>query len=65
MRSLKNLHKYLDKLLERAAVNSMKINPSKCKAVRFRRTRVKGPQNYTLGGQLIPEASSSIYLGIT
>ena len=42
----------------------MKINPSKYKAVRFMRTRVKGPLNYTLGDQLISEASSCKYLGI-
>jgi hypothetical protein len=42
----------------------MKINPSKCKAVRFKRARVKNPLNYTIGAQLIPEASSCKYLGI-
>jgi hypothetical protein len=42
----------------------MKINPSKCKAVSFTRDRVKDPLNYTRGDQLIPEASSCIYLGI-
>jgi hypothetical protein len=42
----------------------MKLNPSKFKAVRFTKARVKGPLNYTLGDQLIPEASSCKYLGI-
>jgi len=42
----------------------MKINPSECKAVRFTRAQVKGPLNYTLGGQLIQEASICKYLGI-
>ena len=42
----------------------MKINPSKLKAVRFTRARVKDRLNYTLGDQLIPEASSCKYLGI-
>jgi hypothetical protein len=42
----------------------MKINPSKCKAVRFTRARVKNALNYTVGDQLIPEASSCKYLGI-
>ena len=42
----------------------MKVNPSKCKAVRFTGARVKDPLNYTLGDQLIPEASSCKYLGI-
>ena len=49
---------------DRAAENAMKINASKSKAVRFARARVKDPVNYTLGGKLIPEASSSKYLGI-
>ena len=42
----------------------MKINPSKSKAIRFTRARVKGPLNYSLMGTLIPEASSCKYLGI-
>jgi len=41
----------------------MKINSSKCKAVRFTRARVKNPLNYKIGDQLIPEASSCKYLG--
>jgi len=47
-----------------AAENDKKINRSKCKAVRFTRTQVKDPLNYTLGDQLIPEASICKYLGI-
>jgi hypothetical protein len=42
----------------------MKQFQGKYKAVRFTRAWVKGPLNYTLGGQLIPEASSCQYLGI-
>jgi len=42
----------------------MKINPSKSKAVRFTRARVMDPQNYSLMGILITEASSCKYLGI-
>ena len=42
----------------------MKINPNKCKAVRFTRARVKNPLNYKIGDQLILEASSCKYLGI-
>jgi len=42
----------------------MKINPSKSKAIRFTRVRVKDPLNYSLMGTLIPEASSCKYLGI-
>ena len=54
----------MDRLGEWAAENAMKINPSKCDAVRFMRTRVKDPLIYTLGGQLFPKASSCKYLGI-
>jgi len=42
----------------------MKINPSKSKAIRFTRARVKDPLNYSLMGTLIPEASRCKYLGI-
>jgi hypothetical protein len=58
------LQRDLDRVGEWAAENAMKINPSKSKAVRFTRARVKDPLNYTLGDQLIPEASSCKYLGI-
>jgi len=53
-----SLQEDLDRLGEWAAENAMKINPSKCKAVRFTRARVKNPLNYTIRDQLIPEASS-------
>ena len=42
----------------------MKINPSKSKAIRFTRARVKDTLNYSLMDTLIPEASSCKYLGI-
>ena len=42
----------------------MKINPSKSKAFRFTRARVKDSLNYSLLGTLIPEAGSCNYLGI-
>jgi len=42
----------------------MKIHPSKCKAVCFTTAQLKDPLNYTLGDQLVPEASSCKYLGI-
>ena len=42
----------------------MKMNPSKTKAVRFTRARLKDPLNYSIMGTLIPEASSCKYLGI-
>jgi len=58
------LQKDLDRLGEWAVENAMKINPSKSKAIRFTRARVKDPLNYPLMGTLIPEASSCKYLGI-
>jgi hypothetical protein len=64
MRTLKSCRKIWTGWGEWTAVNMMKINPSKCKAVRFMRARVKDPLNYTSGDQLIPEASSCKYLGI-
>ncbi|PNF38203.1 hypothetical protein B7P43_G13462 [Cryptotermes secundus] len=42
----------------------MKINPTKSKAICFTRARVTEPLNYSLGGTVIPEASSCKYLGI-
>jgi len=42
----------------------MKINPNKRKALRFTRTRVKEPLNYSHVNQKIPEASCCKYLGI-
>ena len=54
----------LDKLGEWAVENAMKINPSKSKAVRFTRARVKEPLHYSLANTLVPEASSCKYLGI-
>jgi len=59
---MKILQKDLDRLGEWAVENGMKINPIKCKAVRFTRTRVKDPLNYSLMDTLIPEASSCKYL---
>jgi hypothetical protein len=58
------LQKDLDRLGEWAVENAMKINPSKSKAVRFTRARVKDPLDYSLANTLIPEASSCKYLGI-
>jgi len=49
---------------EWAVENALKINPSKSKAIRFTRARVKDALNYSLMGTLIPEASSCKYLGI-
>jgi hypothetical protein len=64
MRTLKSGRKIWTGWGEWAAENEMKINRSKCKAVRFTMAWVKDPLNYTLGNQLIPEAISCKYLGI-
>jgi len=61
---MENLQKGLDRLGEWAVENAMKINPSKSKAIRYTRARVKDPLNYSLMGTLIPDASSCKYLGI-
>jgi hypothetical protein len=58
------LQKDLDGLGECAVENAMKINPSKSKAVRFTRARVKDPLDYSLVNTFIPEVSSCKYLGI-
>ena len=55
---MEKLQKDVDRLGEWAVENAMKINPSKSKAVRFMRVRVKDPLNYLLMGTLIPEANS-------
>jgi hypothetical protein len=52
------LQKVLDRWEEWAVENEMKINPSKSKAVRFTRARLKDPLDYLLANTLIPEASS-------
>jgi hypothetical protein len=51
---MEKLQKDLDRLGEWEVENEMKINPSKNKAIRFTRTRVKDPLNYSLMGTLIP-----------
>jgi len=51
---MEKLQKDLDRLGEWAVENAMKINPSKSKAIRFTRTRVKYPLNYSLMDTLIP-----------
>ena len=61
---MEKLQKDLDMLGEWAVENAMKINPSKSKAIRFTRARVKDPLSYSLMDTLIPEASSCKYLGI-
>jgi hypothetical protein len=61
---IENLQKDLDTLGEWAVKNGMKISPSKCKTVRFTKTRFKNPPGYSLGDKNIPEASICKYLGI-
>jgi len=62
--NIEKLQKDMNRLGEWVAVNKIIINRNKCEAVRFTRARVQDPLNYTLGDQLIPEASSCKYLGI-
>jgi hypothetical protein len=62
--NMDKLQKDLDTLGQWAIKNAMKINPSKSKAIRFTRAKVKNPLNYSLMDTLIPEASSCKYLGI-
>ena len=61
---MEKLQRDLDRLGEWAVENAMKINPGKCKAVRFTRARVKDPLDYTLGNKTIPESNYCKYLGI-
>jgi len=61
---MEKFRKDLDRLGEWVVENEMKNNPSKSRAIRFTRDRVKDPLNYSLLGTLIPEASSCKYLGI-
>jgi hypothetical protein len=56
------LQRDLDRLGEWEVENAMKINPSKSKAVRFTKAKVKGPLNYSIMDTLTPEASSCKYL---
>ena len=52
----------LNRLMEWAVENGMKINPGKIKAVSFTKAGVKERIRCYLGDQLIPEASSFKYL---
>jgi hypothetical protein len=61
---MENLQTDLNRFGKWAVENAMKINPTKSKVVYFTRAQVKEPPNYTLGGMVIPEASSCKYLGI-
>jgi hypothetical protein len=49
---MEKLQKDLDRLWDGAVENEMKINPSKSKAIRLTRARVKDPLNYLLMGTL-------------
>ena len=61
---MEKLQKDVVSLGEGAGENTMKINPSKCKEVRFTRVRVEDPLNCSLMDTLILEATSCKYLGI-
>ena len=58
------MQKDVDRLGEWADENAMKINPSKSKADRFSRSRVKDSKNYSIMDTLIQEARSCKQLGI-
>ena len=58
------MQKDLDTFGEWAVENWMKINPSKSKAIRFMKARVKDPLDYSLGDQKLSELSSCKYVGI-
>jgi len=60
----KKLQKNLKTLGEWTVENVIKINPSKSKAIRFTRARVKNQLGYSLGDEKFPESSSCKYLGI-
>jgi len=60
---MEKFKKDMYRLLELPVENAMEINPSKSKAIRFTRARVRNPLNYSLIDTLIPEASSCKYLG--
>jgi len=62
--NIEKLQKGLDTLEEWTVETGMKINPSKSKAIRFTRVRVKNPLGYSLGDQKILKASSCKYSGI-
>jgi hypothetical protein len=49
--NIENLQKDLYALVEWAVEYGMKINPGKCKAVKFTRARVKNPPGHALGDQ--------------
>jgi hypothetical protein len=55
---MEKFKKDMYRLLEWPVENAMEINPSKSKAIRFTRARVRNPLNYSLMDTLIPEASS-------
>ena len=54
----------LNRLMEWALVNEMRINPGKSKAASFTKSRVNERLNYHIGDQNIPEESSFKYLGL-
>jgi len=63
-RDINILQDDLNRLMEWALVNEMRINPRKSKAVSFTKTRVKEKLTYHLGDQLIPEENNFKYLGL-
>jgi hypothetical protein len=64
VKDMEMLQRDLDKLGDWTVENEMKINPNKCKAIRFTKARIKDPLNYFLRDQIITEDSFCKYLGI-
>ena len=63
-RDIETLQADINKLMEWAQLNEMKINPGKCKAVNFSKSRIKDRLQYKFGDQLIPEENSFKYVGL-
>jgi len=59
-----NLQTDLNRLVEWAVENEVKVNPDKSKAVSFTEARVEERLRYYFADQLIQEANSFKYLGI-
>ena len=61
---IETLQADLNKLMKWAQTNEMTINPGKCKAVNFSKSRIKDRLQYKIDDQIIPEENSFKYLGL-
>jgi hypothetical protein len=62
--NMENLQIDLNSLAKWAFKNEMIINPTKSKVIYVMKARLAEPLNYPLRDTVIPEVSSSKYLGI-